>query len=189
MRYEAFVAVAAQPSWAAVVLAALGSSALGAIVGGSLTTWLRGRIERDEAWRTRLVDSAAELGDALSALMICAGQNRRVVRQSMSPTEDQLGASREAWRRARTNLTLVELLFTRQSSTFQYANDILRLEVEMRRALSGRQREGYAEAVGITVPSDPYEAAAVLYDEAVRRFDTFADEANEHIRSTRHWKV
>jgi hypothetical protein len=59
--YQGFVAAAENPTWAAVILAALGSSALGAIVGGFLTTSLRGRIERDEAWRTRLLDNVAEL--------------------------------------------------------------------------------------------------------------------------------
>lgn len=50
----------------------LGSSALGAIAGGYLTTRLRGDIERDEAWRTRLVDCAdaflAQLGRTVSAI-------------------------------------------------------------------------------------------------------------------------
>jgi hypothetical protein len=45
-------------SWSAIVVAVLGSSALGAIVGGMITTRMRGRIERDEAWRTRLVDAS-----------------------------------------------------------------------------------------------------------------------------------
>jgi hypothetical protein len=45
-------------SWSAIVGVVLGSSALGAIVGGMITTRMRGRIERDEAWRTRLVDAS-----------------------------------------------------------------------------------------------------------------------------------
>ena len=45
-------------SWTGILLAVLGSSALGAVAGGYLTTRLRGGIERDEAWRTRLIDAA-----------------------------------------------------------------------------------------------------------------------------------
>ena len=63
---------AAANSWSAIVLAVLGSSALGAIAGGYITTRLRGDIERDEAWRTRLVDCAdaflAELGRNVNAI-------------------------------------------------------------------------------------------------------------------------
>lgn len=47
----------ANPSLPALVL---GSSAVGAIVGGYITTWLRGRQERDEAMRTRLIEVADE---------------------------------------------------------------------------------------------------------------------------------
>jgi hypothetical protein len=60
------------PSWEAIVVAALGSSAVGAIVGGYVTTRTRGTIERDEAWRTRLVDAAdsflAQLGRTVNAI-------------------------------------------------------------------------------------------------------------------------
>jgi hypothetical protein len=59
-------------SWTGIVLAVLGSSAVGAIAGGYLTTRLRGDIERDEAWRTRLIDAAdgflAQLATTLNAI-------------------------------------------------------------------------------------------------------------------------
>jgi hypothetical protein len=68
-----FVAAAAgATSWSAIVLAVLGSSAVGAIAGGYLTTRLRGTIERDEAWRTRLIDCAdtflSQLGRTVTAI-------------------------------------------------------------------------------------------------------------------------
>jgi hypothetical protein len=44
--------------WAVVLVTALGGSLLGGVVGGLLTTWLRGQIEKNEAWRTRLIDAA-----------------------------------------------------------------------------------------------------------------------------------
>jgi hypothetical protein len=70
----AWAAVLAQangdsPSWSAIILAVLGSSAIGAVVGGFLTTWYRGRIERDEAWRTRRLDAADEFCTAQNAAL------------------------------------------------------------------------------------------------------------------------
>ncbi len=53
-----FVEFATSVSWSAIVIAVLGSSAVGAVVGGVITTRMRGRIERDEAWRTRLLDAS-----------------------------------------------------------------------------------------------------------------------------------
>lgn len=50
--------------WLAVILAALASSALGAVVGGLLTTWYRNRLEREEAWRTRLIEAADDFAVA-----------------------------------------------------------------------------------------------------------------------------
>jgi hypothetical protein len=52
-------------SWSAILVATLGSSALGAVLGGYLTTRMRGRIEREEAWRTRLIETAEDLNGVL----------------------------------------------------------------------------------------------------------------------------
>lgn len=51
-------------SWPAIILAVLGSSAIGAVVGGFLTAWYRGRFERDEAMRTRLIEAAEAFATA-----------------------------------------------------------------------------------------------------------------------------
>lgn len=56
--------------WTGIVLAVLGSSAVGAVVGGIITTSLRGRIERDEAWRTRLIEAADEYQAAMSGALL-----------------------------------------------------------------------------------------------------------------------
>ena len=47
-------------NWPELLITALGASFVGGVLGGTLTTWLRGRIERDEAWRTRLIEAADE---------------------------------------------------------------------------------------------------------------------------------
>lgn len=56
---------AAADSWTGILLAVLTSSAIGAVVGGYLTTLTRGRIEREEAWRTRLIDAADDFNQYL----------------------------------------------------------------------------------------------------------------------------
>jgi hypothetical protein len=63
----------AADSWTGLVLAVVGSSAVGAVVGGYLTTVTRGRLEREEAWRTRVIEAAVSLNDALVAMMVAAG--------------------------------------------------------------------------------------------------------------------
>jgi hypothetical protein len=47
-----------QTNWAVVLVTALGSSIIGGVCGGLLTTLLRGRIEKDQATTTRLIDAA-----------------------------------------------------------------------------------------------------------------------------------
>jgi hypothetical protein len=61
------------PTWAAILFAVLGSSALGAIFGGYVTTRMRGRLEREEAWRTRLIEAADNLNGALSRVLRTLG--------------------------------------------------------------------------------------------------------------------
>jgi hypothetical protein len=59
-------------SWSAVAGAVLGSSVLGSVVGGCLTAWVSGKMARDEAWRTRLIDAidafVAQLGQTTAAI-------------------------------------------------------------------------------------------------------------------------
>jgi hypothetical protein len=62
------------PAWA-TILAALGAGAIGAL----LTTWIRGRHERAEAWRDRLVPAADELAtDILQAILALRDASRAV---------------------------------------------------------------------------------------------------------------
>jgi hypothetical protein len=57
--------LAAESSWTGILVAALGSSALGAIVGGYMTTRMQSRSGREEAWRTRLIEAADDLDRVL----------------------------------------------------------------------------------------------------------------------------
>ena len=53
-------AAGSDTNWAVLLITALGASFVGGVLGGALTTWMRGRIEREEAWRTRLIEAADE---------------------------------------------------------------------------------------------------------------------------------
>ena len=119
--------------WAEVAAAALGSSAIGAVVGGIMTTWLRGRIERDEAWRTRMIEAADDLASALSqadldfnAILIGdVAEARRPLRNPDGTLSKDVArsmkASLDGVRKANRLLTRVELLYGRDSVAYREA--------------------------------------------------------------------
>jgi hypothetical protein len=174
----------------AIIVAALGSSAVGAIVGGFLTTWLRGRIERDEAWRTRLLESGSALGTELSDVFTAGGRIASDLRRRI-PTdevaEDKVAELRAAVQAARTALMPVSLLFGRESPTFRDADTIVRLMRDMRRVLEGDMQRviegGERASLGITSGTPPSDAALALFEAAQSRLKSFADHANDEIRS------
>jgi VIT1/CCC1 family predicted Fe2+/Mn2+ transporter len=51
----------AADTWTGIIIAALSSSALGAIVGGYITQRVQTHHEREEAWRNRLIDASHDL--------------------------------------------------------------------------------------------------------------------------------
>lgn len=109
----------ADATWPGLILS---SSAIGAIVGGYMTTWIRGRQERDEAMRTRLIEVSDEFVQAfMEALMayrtralrdaICG---KAVLRQDGELTEEIseiLDDVAEKTRSATPVLTRVGLLY------------------------------------------------------------------------------
>jgi hypothetical protein len=121
--------------WAHVAVAALGSSAIGAIVGGFLTTWLRGQIEREEAWRTRLIEAADDVANALSqadldfnAILIRdVAESRYTLRGPDGAFAREvvrsLKASLDGVRKANRLLTRVELLYGHDSIVYSKALD------------------------------------------------------------------
>jgi hypothetical protein len=56
-----------------------------------LTTVTRGRLEREEAWRTRLIEAAVSLNDALVAMMVAAGSWIPYASRGESPLRDESG--------------------------------------------------------------------------------------------------
>ena len=73
MPVAGLIGAESNPTWAAILFAVLGSSALGAIFGGYVTTRLRGRLEREEAWRTRLIEAADNFNGAISRTLWTLG--------------------------------------------------------------------------------------------------------------------
>jgi hypothetical protein len=119
--------------WAQVAAAVFGSSALGAVVGGILTTWLRGRIEREEAWRTRMIEAADDVASALSqadldfnAILIGdVAEARHPLRNSDGTLSKKVAgsmkASLEGVRKANQLLTRIELLYGHDSVPYKEA--------------------------------------------------------------------
>jgi hypothetical protein len=114
---------ASNPSWAAILLAVLGSSAIGAIVGGYLTTRLRGRIEHDEAVRTRLIDAADAFVDGITSALLAhrtgyltdAANGLRRLRgmngELLEDVAESIKQSREYAVKTQSLVTRVELLY------------------------------------------------------------------------------
>src|SRR6266550_7927702 len=109
-------------SWSAVLVAVLGSSALGAVFGGYLTTRMRGRIEREEAWRTRLLEAAEDLNRvlvqgarALGEFLPRAARGELPLRETDGSLTDETAAgvqsASDLFIQAEPSLARLELLF------------------------------------------------------------------------------
>jgi hypothetical protein len=168
--------------WTLLIVAALGSSALGAIIGGFITTWLRGRIEREEAWRTRLLDSASVLGTELSELMLSAGKIVHAVEKRRAPEAGGIEEVKLAWNRVRTALTPVQILFGHQSKAARHANGVLHSIRDMWRAAEGEMDRVASLPAGLTVESDPAEAVDAYFKEATESFGEFAAAVHQQLR-------
>jgi hypothetical protein len=134
----AVIAAAAASTWTAVLIAALGSSAIGAIVGGYMTTRMRGRFEREEAWRTRLITAADDLNNTLvqalwalgSLLPSVARGERRLRNDDGTLTEEattSIKSLRDLQDQAEVALVRVELLYSSSSAVYQHALEVRRL--------------------------------------------------------------
>jgi hypothetical protein len=120
-------------TWTGILVAALGSSALGAIVGGYLTTRLQGRHEREEAWRNRLIHATHDLNGVLvQALTTVGGLLVRVesseggrLRTDSGELVPQTATTIEGVRRlvdqARLQLAHLELLVGSDGDVYQEA--------------------------------------------------------------------
>jgi hypothetical protein len=182
--FAAATSPAGGSQWTLLIVAALGSSALGAIFGGLITTWLRGRIEREEAWRTRLLDSASVLGTELSELMLTAGKVVYSVQKRGEPEPGGIEEVKLAWNRVRTGLTPVQILFGHRSKTARHANGVLHSIRDLWRAAGGEIDRLAEIPAGLTAESDPAELVDAFFDEATESFTKFADAVHQQLRLT-----
>jgi hypothetical protein len=128
----------AATNWTAIIVAALGSSALGAIVGGYLTTRMQGRHEREEAWRTRLIDAADSLDQTLTEALTTLGRllprvargEERLRAEDGALTQEaakNLDTVRALMTQAELQLSHMELLVTGDAKVYQLAFRTMRL--------------------------------------------------------------
>jgi hypothetical protein len=182
---------AAPDSWFALVVAALGSSAVGAVVGGLLTTWVRGRFEREEAWRTRLIEAADGLSAATAGALLLGGELVWEYEQPASALRDKTGKLtqsgiarisevRRANNDARVLLTRVQLLFGGGSATYASANESLSKLRELLALLEGRAEQ--LSGLDIVTPASIGERAKTLHLAAAEAQIAFAHEASTAVR-------
>lgn len=169
-----------------VLVAALTSGALGAIVGGYLTVRVRGRIEREEAWRARLIEAADELTKVLVAalnregnlLTLASRGDRQLFGRHMkvrSETEETLNWIGDRLREAWVALGRVELLFTEDSKAYEHGVQTIKLigkAVALVRGLTAPQalvkaalaeRRASGSGIGLLVdPRDSKDMMALL---------------------------
>jgi hypothetical protein len=135
------------PTWAAILFAVLGSSALGAIFGGYVTTRMRGRLEREEAWRTRLIEAADNLNGALSRALrtlgnLLAPSGRPPFRsEDGTITEPTAAALESVWallNEVGVLLSHLELLFSADSNVYSEGLETMRLIQRTAGLLEGR---------------------------------------------------
>jgi hypothetical protein len=158
------------PSWPALVL---GSSALGAIAGGYITTWIRGRQERDEAMRTRLIEVADEfvatMTDATTAYstgpLHDAILGRRPLRDDDGNVTELISndieSTRDLSRKANSVLTVELALAADRLRSEESAMDLepfldrARSQLSSKRALVGAADEMVRRARGLLVVGLP----------------------------------
>lgn len=124
-------------SWTGILLAVLGSSALGAVVGGYLTTRLQGRHEREEAWRNRLiaavhafnvvlVKALSNTGDFLPGASRGEYALRGADGKLTERAAEVVGSTKLVRNEADLALAHLELLVGTNSDVYQYAWGALR---------------------------------------------------------------
>jgi hypothetical protein len=171
--------------WAAVLASALVASFVGGVLGGTLTTWLRGRIEREEAWRTRLIEAADEFMKTTAHSMLLGGQCLHYFGEPESPAYAQDGSLtndgrewimkvRDANREARIAALRIALLFGNSSSTSVAADEMVTAV-----RLTINTLEGDVEPPD---GKEPVEAAEAFFSSTEPAFQAFADAANRQFR-------
>jgi hypothetical protein len=128
----ALLILATGTGWPAITVAALTSSAVGAVVGGSLTTRAQSRHAREEAWRTRLIEAADDLNQLLVQGLGDLGSLSARLARGEIPHHDsagavtaecmqETGAIRAVLDQGRMRLARLELLMSVDSDAYQRA--------------------------------------------------------------------
>jgi hypothetical protein len=148
----------AATDWADLLLSAFGASIIGGLLGGLLTTWLRGRIEEKEAWRNRGIEAADEfmklsghtallVGDLLR---VCEDPHSGLIGADGSPSprcRKEIQAARDANAEARIASNRIPILFGMDSDVADAARKIIQSTGLVLSTLEGAPE-------GRTVPED-----------------------------------
>ena len=155
--------------WTGIIVAALGSSALGAIAGGYMTTRMQGRQEREEAWRTRLIEASLEvtglLLQSISALHATfakvSGGEMSLRDASGAPSKEATAATANCWNIQRqatlANGQLDLLVNDKKSDLAQLSYEVL---YSIRFAISFLELNPFAEQFAKAVMAEREAAGA-----------------------------
>jgi hypothetical protein len=189
--------------WIGIIVAALGSSAIGAVVGGLITTWLGGRIQREEAWRTRLIEAADDLGCDLAEALLevgrVIGEAERfglAIREAGKPTGaviQRVAEVRTKINRGRVRLSRVGLLFGADSPTYDRAVEVVNGLIAANHVLYANEqvvktanaRIGSPEAPATIDLADPESTIAwanVFHRDSAASYDGFTDVTHAALR-------
>lgn len=142
-------ATQSETNWGVVLVTALGGSIIGGVCGGLLTTWLRGRIERDEAWTTRLIDAADTYCEKRITAHVTASDALEVLQtddtawdvQNNKPFargEEEIKKMSDAEDAAEVAFERVRLLFGSDSAAAARGRETVTNAKQMVRALKGQ---------------------------------------------------
>lgn len=172
------------PTWAAILFAVLGSSALGAIFGGYVTTRMRGRLEREEAWRTRLIEAADNLNGALSRVLRTLGSlvgsasigELPLRRDDGTPTERTAADLESVWallNDVEVLLSHLELLFSADSNVYTEGYQTMRLVQRTAGLLDDRSSAQHLIEAVVAERESPGAGRRLLLDMEPRYLDQF----------------
>jgi hypothetical protein len=176
------VSAQSNPTWAAILFAVLGSSALGAIFGGYVTTRMRGRLEREEAWRTRLIEAADNLNGALSRVLRTLGNLLAQATSGVSPlrsedgtlTEPTAAALESVWaflNELEVLLSQLELLFSADSDVYLEGWQTMRLTQRTAGLLDGRSPAQHLIEAVVAERATPGAGRNLLWEVEPRYLD------------------
>jgi hypothetical protein len=155
----ALLILATGTGWPAITVAALTSSAVGAICGSILTTRQQSRHAREEAWRTRLIEAADDLNQllvqglsALGTLSARLGRGDLLQRDGAgvlnAECAQETAAIRTVLDQGRVQLARLELLMSVDADAYQQALESMSFSRQALGLIEGHaQPQSLVEAV------------------------------------------